>query len=98
MLQNGRNLYLTQINKQLVKLFLALTSNDEVGTEWENTSSENRQNFKSLKAQNAIENEEDLIDFKHIDESVVHPVEGNLQWVDTESVQVVAHFRFVCLQ
>ena len=76
MLYDWHHFDLTQVKEELVKLLLIRAVKNQIRSEDKDAGSQDGQNFKRLKANYAIEQEVDLIDFQRAHESKVDPLEG----------------------
>ena len=97
-LDDGHHLDLAEVKEQLVKLLLVGAVEDQVGPEDEDACSQDWQDLKSLKADNPIQQQVDLVDLQSADEAKVDPWEGRLERLDAKLIHVVAHFWLVHLQ
>ena len=67
-LDDWHDLDLTKVKEKLIELLLIGAVEDQVGSEDEDASGEDRQDLEGLKADNTIEEKEDLIDLKYANE------------------------------
>jgi hypothetical protein len=97
-LDNRHHLDLAQVYEQFVELVLALTVEDQVGSEDKDSCCHDRQDLQALEADYSIVKQEELVNLKHTTERIENPREGSLQRRNAELVHVEAHFRLVHLQ
>ena len=97
-LDDWNDFNLAQIQEQLIELFLACAVQDQVGTEYKDSGCQDWQDIQTLIAQDAIQQQEDLINLKHSNEAEEDPREDSLERIDAKLVHVVAHFRLIHLK
>lgn len=78
-LYDWHDLNLTHVNEKFVKLFLRGAIENKVGSEHENSRSQNGQNIKSFEAKNPVENQENLVNFQSATKGEVNPGEGRFE-------------------
>ena len=98
MLEDGRDFYLGQIDKQLVVLVLRLAAQDHVRTERENARRYNCKDLTALETQHPIVKQKQLVHLEYPHKGVVEPREDRVEWLYAKRVQVVADLGLVSLQ